>query len=221
MPDYSKGKIYTVRCHSNDKLVYVGSTIQSLAVRFGGHKCGKSCSLYKYINNPENNTSWNEWYMELYELHPCDSKIELMKREGEVIREIATINKVGYYIDVKDWRKQYYEKNKEAFTEKSKEYFKEYYETNKESIAKNTKDYHEQNKQYLNERHKEYYKANKQALTEKKKEYCKANKHTLAEKDKEYREANKQAIADYMKEYYKNNKGKDRNAKKKEICPST
>jgi hypothetical protein len=38
MPDYSKGKIYTIRCRTDDTKIYVGSTIQSLAVRFGGHK---------------------------------------------------------------------------------------------------------------------------------------------------------------------------------------
>ena len=41
MPDYSKGKIYTIRC-LNDSNVYVGSTIQSLAVRMGGHRTAYS-----------------------------------------------------------------------------------------------------------------------------------------------------------------------------------
>ena len=38
MPDYTKGKIYTIRCKTDDTLIYVGSTIQPLSVRFGGHK---------------------------------------------------------------------------------------------------------------------------------------------------------------------------------------
>ena len=35
MPDYSKGQIYTIRNRNDNSKIYVGSTIQSLAVRFG------------------------------------------------------------------------------------------------------------------------------------------------------------------------------------------
>ena len=38
MPNYSNGKIYSIRFYDNDKLLYIGSTTQILAVRFGGHK---------------------------------------------------------------------------------------------------------------------------------------------------------------------------------------
>jgi hypothetical protein len=38
MPDYSNGKIYTVRCSNDPKLIYVGSTTQSLSKRWGNHK---------------------------------------------------------------------------------------------------------------------------------------------------------------------------------------
>ena len=38
MPDYSKGKIYTIRNSDDDTKIYVGSTIQPLSVRLGGHK---------------------------------------------------------------------------------------------------------------------------------------------------------------------------------------
>ena len=92
MPDYSKGKIYTIRCRTDDDLIYVGSTIQSLSTRFAKHRSNEKVSLYKYIN--ENcNGDWSNWYIELYELCSCNSKMELEKREGEIQREIATINK--------------------------------------------------------------------------------------------------------------------------------
>jgi len=37
MPNYANGKIYTIRFHNSNE-IYIGSTTQSLAVRFGGHK---------------------------------------------------------------------------------------------------------------------------------------------------------------------------------------
>jgi len=146
MPDYSKGKIYTIRCHSDHSLIYVGATIQSLSVRLGEHKRanhdGKMTSISKYINNPENNTSWDDWYTELYEMFPCDNKMELAKREGEVIREIATINKNGYYIDRKEWLKSYNETHKDIIKEKKKAYR----EAHKDDIREKDKVYREKKK---------------------------------------------------------------------------
>jgi hypothetical protein len=91
---YSRGKIYTIRCRTDDSLVFVGSTSRHyLCTRFAGHKnnckTGKSGSLYKHITGND----WSDWYIELHELYPCNSRDELCKREGEVIREIGTINK--------------------------------------------------------------------------------------------------------------------------------
>ena len=93
MPDYTKGKIYTIRCRTDDTLIYVGSTIQPLSVRFGGHKKASrriNCQnilLYKTINH-----NWDDWYIELYEENSCENKEQLGKREGEVIRLIGTLN---------------------------------------------------------------------------------------------------------------------------------
>ena len=84
MPDYSFGKIYTIRCRSDKNLVYVGSTIQSLAVRWGGHKRSMICCnsmVYRHMREK----GVKEFFIELYELYPCSSKEELRKREGEVI----------------------------------------------------------------------------------------------------------------------------------------
>jgi hypothetical protein len=93
MPDYTNGKIYTIRCRNDDNLIYVGSTIQSLPVRFGGHKKNskreknQSILLYSRIED------WNDWYIELYEIYPCYNVQELKKREGEIIRQIGTLNR--------------------------------------------------------------------------------------------------------------------------------
>jgi len=117
MPDYKQGKIYTIRCKTDTSLIYVGSTIQSLAKRFGGHK--KECKrsnmlLYSKIEN------WNDWYIELYLNYPCNSVEELRKKEGEIIREIGTLNKIiagrtiqQYNIDNPDRMKNWKHNNPE------------------------------------------------------------------------------------------------------------
>jgi hypothetical protein len=62
MPDYSKGKIYTIRNRNDDTNIYVGSTIQSLAVRFAGHKaCNKTEKNMKFKLYVEVNNDWSNW----------------------------------------------------------------------------------------------------------------------------------------------------------------
>jgi hypothetical protein len=154
MPDYSKGKIYTVRCRTDNNLIYIGSTTQSLSARFAKHKCDKNVSLYKYINEICNG-NWSDWYIELFELCPCNSKMELEKREGEVQRQIATINKnIGGRT-----RSEWLNNNKEKIKEYSQEYYqenlekiKEYYQENKEKIYEQTKIHYQKHKDEINEK---------------------------------------------------------------------
>jgi len=94
MPDYKQGKIYTIRCKTNDTLIYVGCTTEALS------------------------TDWNDWYIEFYENYPCENKEQLNKREGEIIREIGTVNKTiaGRTLD------EYYQTNIDKLLEKMKVY---------------------------------------------------------------------------------------------------
>ena len=93
MPDYQQAKIYTIRCRNDDTLIYVGSTIQPLYKRLGGHKVicknekNQNILLYRTVNN-----NWDDWFIELYEEFPCENKEQLCKKEGEVIRLIGTLN---------------------------------------------------------------------------------------------------------------------------------
>ena len=137
MPDYNKGKIYTIRCRTDDTLIYVGSTIQPLSVRIGGHKI-KSRDIkhqyrliYKTINN-----NWDNWYIELYEPYPCENKEQLCRREGEVIRSIATLNSeiAGRT------KKEHYEDNKDKLLDNMKDYSKTYRKNNKDDIAIKSKE---------------------------------------------------------------------------------
>jgi hypothetical protein len=118
---YKKGKIYTIRCKTNPEHVYVGSTIQSLRCRFTHHKQCYKCSLYKIINE-EFDGNWDNWYIELYENFSCENKEELFKREKEIIREIATINKNGF-------------KTEEIIKQENLAYWKSYRQKNNEKIS--------------------------------------------------------------------------------------
>lgn len=128
---YSNASVYTIRCRTDDSLIYVGSTISPIHKRLCSHKTNckkrKAGSLYNHIENND----WSDWYVELYEKYPCNDRAELCKREGEVIREIGTINKCiagrtmkEYYNEKKDDYKKYYNDN----ADKKKKYQKEYYQ---------------------------------------------------------------------------------------------
>lgn len=163
MPDYSKGKIYTIRNRNDDTKVYVGSTIQPLAVRFGGHKRRSNdekknhYKLYVEVNN-----DWSNWYIELYENCPCSSKEELHKREGEVIRLIGTLNmciagrtKKQYTEDTKDIKREYDLLYRTINKEKRTKQKKEYYEKNKDLINSKTRDNYYTNIDKIKEKGKE------------------------------------------------------------------
>ena len=142
MPDYSQGKIYTIRCRDDDSLIYVGSTTLILSQTLAGHKRlstklkYQNIKLYQTVNN-----DWDNWYIELYELYPCTCKMELDKREGEVIRNIATLNariagrtNKEYYKDnsgiIIEKNKLYYQRN----ADKKREYQRQYYKLKKSQV---------------------------------------------------------------------------------------
>ena len=100
MPDYSKGLIYKLCCKDTDITdIYIGSTT-SLRHRKGRHKycCnnekGKdyNYNVYKFIR--ENGGNWENWDMVLVEYFPCETKLELEKKEREIIEQLKpTLNK--------------------------------------------------------------------------------------------------------------------------------
>lgn len=169
MPDYSKGKIYTIRCKNDATLIYVGSTIQPLSHRWGGHKLDSirtysNSLIYKTINN-----DWNNWFIELYENYPCENKEELLKREGEIIRLIGNLNtdipnrtKKEWYEDnadkIKEQKKQYRINNADKIKEKSKQYCID----NADKLKKYRIDNIDKWKEYQKQYQKQYYLKKKQ-----------------------------------------------------------
>jgi hypothetical protein len=174
MPDYSKGKIYTIRFNDDDN-IYVGSSIQPLSVRFGEHKRKQKSPVYIHIFEKYNG-DFKNCYIELYEEFPCESIEQLHKREGEIIRLIGTLNKFIAGRTRKEWE----EDNKEILLEKKKEY----YETHKEHLEEKKKDYRKKNKEHLEEKRKEYCENNKEIILKYHKEYRDKNKKIISEKTK-------------------------------------
>lgn len=172
--DYSKGKIYTIRYKKDPTLIYVGSTVCDLQKRMWGHRASihkekdYNMMLYKKMRETDD---IDNWYIELYEEFPCDNKEQLHKREGEIIRDISTLNvriagrtKQEYREDnkeiIKERKQKYYVENKDKindkgkmnYIEKKEEYLnraKTRYENKKEEIIKKTKEHYEANKEHI------------------------------------------------------------------------
>ena len=138
MNKYQNGKIYKL-VNTEGTLIYIGSTCQSLSKRKENHhsdykrwKNGKCCFVtsFKIFDDDEDGCK-----IVLLEAFPCDSKIELEKRERFYIESINCINKVRPTRS----HKEYYEDNKD----KIKQQIKQYQIDNNDKIQ-----------QYKNEKHK-------------------------------------------------------------------
>ena len=133
--------------YKNDEtMIYVGSTIAPLYKRFACHKADsknpeKNMKLFSKMNE----TDINDWYIELYEDCSCERREQLLRREGQVIREIGTLNKQIAGRTIKEWAednkeqlKEYHKEWREDNKEKTKEYNQEYIKENKDKIKQQT-----------------------------------------------------------------------------------
>jgi len=209
MPDYEQAKIYKLWSPQGDE-IYIGSTTQSLALRKAGHKHRQNCCCKILFQK------YDDVRIELIEEFPCKNKMELERREGELIRTNDCVNRCiagrthkEYRKDNKEQIREYYEKNKQKLLE----YQKEYREKNKEQIREKQKEYCEDNKEKIREKQKEYRENNREKKKEyyeknkeKRKEYLEKNKEKIRQKDKEYYEKNKQKIIERQREYREKNK---------------
>lgn len=177
------GYIYTIRSNQSP-LFYIGSTISPLHKRLYQHK-----SKYKlYNNNGSGNyftsfdiMKYDDAYIELLEVFEFNNKLELTKREGELIRD--NIDKCI---------------NKKIEGRKNKQY----YEDNKEHILEMIKEYRTDNKEHISDNKKEYYENNKEIICNKIKNYRKDNKELMASRDKQKYDKNREKILKQKKEYY-------------------
>ena len=114
--NYQNGKIYCIRNTITDD-IYVGSSCEPhLSKRMVKHRSSakangrdKNMLLYQKMNE----LGIENFYIELIENYPCESKDQLRAREGHYIREMATLNKRIETRTVEEWK----EDNKEYITE--------------------------------------------------------------------------------------------------------
>ena len=185
---YQNGKIYCIRNTIDDE-VYVGSTCQLLSKRMAYHRRDmtgykKNRKLYFKMNQ----LGKDKFYIELIEDCPCDNVAQLTRREGQLIRELGTLNsaiagrtKNEWAQDneehIKDKRKQYYIDNKETINAQNKQWVqdnqeyvkvtkKKMYETNKDDIRKAQKQYYNDNKEPILQRNREYNNTHKEQIKE-------------------------------------------------------
>ncbi len=147
-----KGFIYKITCNSTNE-VYFGSTIQKyLCSRIIGHKTkykawkeGKHHFLTSFQIIDRGNYSYS-----LIETVECENRRQLEQRERIYIENNECINKNVPTRTKKEWS----ELNKDNL----KDYRKMYYESNREKINERVKQYSEVNKDKIKEYQKNYHK---------------------------------------------------------------
>ena len=163
--DYKNGKIYTIRSHQTDKF-YIGSTTQPLSKRLSKHKGDYKCYLKgtcRFITSFEI-IKFEDAYIELLEEYSCDNKLQLHRREGELIRDNNCVNKIIAGRTIKEYK------------EDNKDKIKEYYEQNKEQIKEYKQKWSEENKDKIKQKNTEYYEKNKEAIKQKRRDKYKQTK---------------------------------------------
>lgn len=156
MTDYKKGKIYAIKSKETEE-VYIGSTCATLKKRMSSHISNYKRSLLGVKFRDSNSgkiLKYADAYIELIEEYSCETKRELLDKEGEIIKN--TPNCVNTQIQgrtMEEWRidnaekikqysKDYYDKNKDKAKEKYSNWYKsdkakEYYE--KQKVKRNVK----------------------------------------------------------------------------------
>jgi hypothetical protein len=170
MVDYKNGKIYKI-LNSVSNSVYIGSTTQKIMERFYTHKTAYNLSgkhhNYSSISLFEEDPSGTR--IELIECFPCETKMELLLRERWWIENTENcINKTKPATDIKQYKKDYNERNKEQI----RQTWQIYYTKNKDILNVKKKKYNEEHKQEVREKWQEYYTTNREAFRTKVKCLC-------------------------------------------------
>ena len=155
---YQRGKIYKLVSSQTDK-IYIGSTIQKLNIRKNEHKSKKNCRS-RYI------TCYDDFEIKLIKEYPCNSKKELYREEGCMIKQNLDIC-LNYVIagrTNKEWRVE----NKDILKQKQKIYNL----NNIEKIKIRKNNYYIKNKEIIKEKDKIYKNKNKDIINNKRKEIC-------------------------------------------------
>jgi len=130
MPDYNLGRIYKLESYQTTK-IYIGSTCQPLCERLAGHKSSykrfqkQKCGLITSFELVQ----YDDVRITLIEYYPCDTKEQLLAREGHWIKELQCVNKRIAGRSQKEW------------VEQNPEYFRKRYQRIHQNSRQNTINY--------------------------------------------------------------------------------
>lgn len=129
----------------------------------------------------------------------CKNCGEIKPHKGKGLCKNCCQNKyrVNNKERLKQYRKQYYKKNKE--------YFVQYRQKNQEHIKQQEKQYREDNREYLKEWRKKHYRENKEQEAERMKKWRAENKEHCRQYNKQYHQDNKERIRHRVKQWGKDN----------------
>ena len=200
MVNYQLGKVYKlVSSQTND--IYIGSTCQStLANRLCQHKIQYRSYLNgnqrKYISSIEI-LQYDDVQIVLIEDYPCERKEQLTCLENYHIernREIAVNMKRAFTgLSRKEFKRQYYQDNKEDLSVKNREYVEEH----REQVCAYKKQWHEENRERIIEEKRRHYDENKEEINQARRERRAADEYhheVLRAQKKEYYERNKEKM---------------------------
>ena len=160
MDRYKNGKIYKIVDVGFNKCYY-GSTTEPLSKRMERHK--KSCKQFLETGKIDTmvRVLFSEYGVEnckiiLVEDFPCENKEQLLKQEGEHIRNNECVNKQIAGRSHKEYHDEYHD----YFKQKRKDY----YAKHREYYALRSREYREQHKEEIQERRKQSYKDNRDKI---------------------------------------------------------
>ena len=173
---YSNGIIYKIICNLDDKIIYIGSTFNSLKQRWGAHKCNYK-HKYSKLGIHEH---FDKYGIDNFEIvfiksynvvrltrndHKHLSVYEMLwvKRVKNACNLISPFNPLWDKRGKKEYHQKYNIEKKTEISQKKKTY----YQKNKEKILIRTKIYSEANKEKISITNKAYYKKNKKKKNEK------------------------------------------------------
>ena len=125
MSNFQDGKIYKVINTVNSE-IYVGSTTIDLDKRMIKHKCDAKqrphlSKFYTFMNE----TGIDNFEIELIEDYPCETQEELRKREGKIIKAMATLNQRIAGRTPAEYSKEYRQTKKDKINKRRNERRKE------------------------------------------------------------------------------------------------
>lgn len=178
---------------------YVGHTT-NYSSRKNSHKSDCNNSISTRYNFPlyvfmREQGGWNNWSMVQIHSQICTNSLEARQIEQELLEKQQF--KLNAY-------KAYQSEEQHKIYEE--EYKKKYYEKNKERISIQKAEYRQKNKEHFDIKGAEYREKNKEQIRIQKAEYYQKNKEQKIKQQSKYAEEHKEKIANYLREYRKKKK---------------